>query len=57
MYNRYICECCGAHLDPGEPCNDCQRARNMRKRKLNSHEIIEKLEDLEWNQEELEICC
>lgn len=23
MYNRYICPECGAHLDPGEPC-DCE---------------------------------
>lgn len=23
MYNRYICPFCGAHLDPGEPC-DCR---------------------------------
>lgn len=25
MYNHYICPDCGAHLDPGEPC-DCQKS-------------------------------
>lgn len=31
MYNRYVCEFCGANLDPGELC-DCQKEAGTGKR-------------------------
>lgn len=31
--HRYICNICGAYLDPGERC-DCKSEREERKRKL-----------------------
>lgn len=37
MYNKYICQYCGAHLDPGEPC-DCRDNIDSRKRGLQNEE-------------------
>lgn len=57
---NYFNECpmCGAHLDPGEPC-DCMVEREERLKKRNSLNYImnEMLEESEWKQEELRICC
>lgn len=54
-YNK--CEFCGANLDPGEKC-DCieQRARKIRKREA-ANKLMKELEDSEWIQEKLKICC
>lgn len=56
MYgNRYVCEYCGAYNDPSEHC-ECQisQIKALRKRHV-TDEIIEKLEESEWMQEELKI--
>lgn len=53
MYNRYICECCGAHLDPNEDC-ECQvvRKRNKKIRKKHYNNIFEYMKELEDIQNE-----
>lgn len=57
MYG-YICPCCGDHLDPGEKC-ECrdEHVQKLRKRLAMNHKMNELLEDTEWKQEELKICC
>ena len=57
MY-KYQCLICGANLDPGEHC-DCrdEHEQKLRKRLSLNHKMNELLEDTEWKQEELKICC
>ena len=56
---RYYNECpvCGAHLDPGEPC-DCKDEREieLRKRKALNYTLAEMLDCDNWSQEELSLC-
>lgn len=56
MYG-YICEDCGAHLDPGEECDCVQRRREVRKRQAEAVRLAELClvqEDM-WEQEVLAI--
>lgn len=48
MYNRYVCEHCGANLDPNEHC-DCEveRRRNKRIRSRYYNDIFEYMKDME----------
>ena len=57
MYG-YICDRCGAHLDPGEKC-DCllEEEMKIRKRKESSLKAKELLEKSKWEQQILEVCC
>ena len=57
MYG-YICPYCGDHLDPGEKC-ECrdEHVQKLRKRLAMNHKMNELLEDTEWKQKELKICC
>lgn len=34
MRHRYICEYCGANLDPGEHCEDCCRKKSQQDKLL-----------------------
>ena len=56
MYG-YICEHCGAHLDPGEHC-DCRdkHLEKLHKRKATNLTLEELLEVEECYQEKLKIC-
>lgn len=40
MYG-YICEDCGAHLDPGEECDCVQRRREIRERQVEATRLAE----------------
>ncbi len=40
MYG-YICEDCGAHLDPGEECDCVQRRREKRERQVEATHLAE----------------
>ncbi len=40
MYG-YICEDCGAHLDPGEKCDCVQRRREVRERQVEAARLVE----------------
>lgn len=35
MFSRYLCESCGARLDPGEKC-DCKEKKEQDRRKMDS---------------------
>ena len=58
MYDRYICPYCKARLDPNEKC-DCQDEHEMamRRRTASNRRMAELLEEEEWKQEELKLCC
>ena len=57
MYG-YICNRCGAHLDPGERCDCIEEEENKKqKRFLSSSKAEELLENTEWQQQTLRLCC
>lgn len=52
MYG-YICEECGAHLDPGEECDCVQRRKEVRKRQAEAIRLVE--QEGMWEQQVLAI--
>ena len=57
MSYYHECPHCGCYLDPDERC-DCQSEKQKKMRKRQEiNRRVEELEESEWIQKKLKICC